>query len=196
MGSFPSTRCGSVQLPRRSVESARESSLLTGAVDVGVGWLWSDAGDLRASGGVEISAICLASSRCQPVQRHVGRRGHDPRRLHLLSFYGADVLSGAGRTYVGAALYQVCEGPGRFQPDGAAFNGVAGHSGDQPIQFAAGVCLHVATAGAPFVLAGNGSEQVLARFPRAKRLCSYAALIEGAALIVMVVLLGVGTRRN
>jgi hypothetical protein len=50
--------------------------------------------------------------------------------------------------------------------------------------------------GAPFVLAGMGVSRFLARFPRAKRLCSYAALIEGAALIVMVVLLGVGTRRN
>jgi hypothetical protein len=37
---------------------------------------------------------------------------------------------------------------------------------------------------------------LLARFPRAKRLCSYAALIEGVALIAMVVLLGVGMRRH
>jgi len=45
-------------------------------------------------------------------------------------------------------------------------------------------------------LAGMTGSRLLARFPRAKRLCSYAALIEGAALIAMIVLLGVGTRRN
>jgi len=50
--------------------------------------------------------------------------------------------------------------------------------------------------GAPFVLAGMTGSRLLARFPRAKRLCSYAALIEGAALIAMIVLLGVGTKRH
>jgi hypothetical protein len=50
--------------------------------------------------------------------------------------------------------------------------------------------------GAPFVLAAMAGSRLLARFPRAKRLCSYAALIEGVALIAMVVLLGVGMRRH
>jgi hypothetical protein len=50
--------------------------------------------------------------------------------------------------------------------------------------------------GAPFVMAAMAGSRLLARFPRAKRLCSFAALIEGAALIAMVVLLGVGMKRH
>jgi len=50
--------------------------------------------------------------------------------------------------------------------------------------------------GAPFILAGMVGSRLLARFPRAKRLCSYATLIEAAALVAMVVLLGVGMSRH
>jgi|SRR5579863_1020739 len=45
--------------------------------------------------------------------------------------------------------------------------------------------------GSPFVLVGMAGSRLLARFPRAKRLSSYAALIEAATLGMMIVLLGV-----
>ena len=48
--------------------------------------------------------------------------------------------------------------------------------------------------GSPFVLAAMAGSRLLARFPRAKRLCSYAALIEGATLGAMILLLGVAAR--
>ena len=48
--------------------------------------------------------------------------------------------------------------------------------------------------GSPFVFAGMAGSRLLARFPRAKRLCSYAALIEGATLVTMILLLGVAAR--
>src|SRR5215467_8973741 len=43
--------------------------------------------------------------------------------------------------------------------------------------------------GSPFVLFGFAGSRLLARFPRARRLCSYAVLIEGATLLAMVVFL-------
>jgi len=43
--------------------------------------------------------------------------------------------------------------------------------------------------GSPFVLFGLVGSRLLARFPRAKRLCSYALLIEGFTLVLMVVFL-------
>jgi hypothetical protein len=46
----------------------------------------------------------------------------------------------------------------------------------------------------PFVLAGMAGSRLLARFPRAKRWSSYAALIEAATLGAMIVLLGVAVR--
>jgi hypothetical protein len=45
--------------------------------------------------------------------------------------------------------------------------------------------------GSPFVLVGMAGSRLLARFPRAKRLSSYAALIEGSTLVAMILLLGV-----
>jgi hypothetical protein len=48
--------------------------------------------------------------------------------------------------------------------------------------------------GLPFVLVGMAGSRLLARFPRAKRLCSYAALIEAATLATMILLLGVAAR--
>jgi hypothetical protein len=44
--------------------------------------------------------------------------------------------------------------------------------------------------GSPFVFFGLAGSRLLARFPRAKRLCSYALLIEGLTILAMVVLLG------
>jgi hypothetical protein len=43
--------------------------------------------------------------------------------------------------------------------------------------------------GSPFILAGMGGSRLLARYPRAKRLCSYALLIEGLTLAVLVAFL-------
>jgi len=43
--------------------------------------------------------------------------------------------------------------------------------------------------GSPFVLVGMGGSRLLARFPRAKRLCSYALLIEGLTLVTIIALL-------
>ena len=43
--------------------------------------------------------------------------------------------------------------------------------------------------GSPFILAGMVGSRLLARFPRAKRLSSYAALIEAATLGAMMALL-------
>lgn len=43
--------------------------------------------------------------------------------------------------------------------------------------------------GSPFVFFGLAGSRLLARFPRAKRLCSYAVLIEGLTLAAMVVFL-------
>ena len=43
--------------------------------------------------------------------------------------------------------------------------------------------------GSPFVFLGLAGSRLLARFPRAKRLCSYAVLIEGVTLLAMVVFL-------
>ena len=43
--------------------------------------------------------------------------------------------------------------------------------------------------GSPFVFFGLAGSRLLARFPRAKRLCSYALLIEGLTLVAMVVFL-------
>lgn len=48
--------------------------------------------------------------------------------------------------------------------------------------------------GSPFVLVGMVGSRLLARFPRAKRLCSYAALIERATLVTMILLLGVAAK--
>jgi len=39
------------------------------------------------------------------------------------------------------------------------------------------------------VFLGLAGSRLLARFPRAKRLCSYAVLIEGVTLLAMVVFL-------
>lgn len=46
--------------------------------------------------------------------------------------------------------------------------------------------------GSPFVLAGMAGSRLLARFPQAKRLSSYATLIEAATLGGMIVFLGAG----
>ena len=43
--------------------------------------------------------------------------------------------------------------------------------------------------GSPFVLFGLAGSRLLARFPRAKQLCSYAVLIEGLTLLAMIVFL-------
>ena len=43
--------------------------------------------------------------------------------------------------------------------------------------------------GSPFVFFGLAGSRLLARYPRAKRLCSYAVLIEGLTLVAMVVFL-------
>ena len=48
--------------------------------------------------------------------------------------------------------------------------------------------------GSPLVLFGMVGSRLLARFPRAKRLCSYAALIEGVTLVAIVLLLGGAAR--
>lgn len=48
--------------------------------------------------------------------------------------------------------------------------------------------------GSPFVLIGIVGSRLLARFPRAKRLCSYAALVEAGTLGAIILLLGVATR--
>lgn len=48
----------------------------------------------------------------------------------------------------------------------------------------------------PFVLFGLVGSRLLARFPRAKRLSSYAGLIEGATLGGMIVLLGVVAKEH
>jgi hypothetical protein len=48
--------------------------------------------------------------------------------------------------------------------------------------------------GSPFVLVGIVGSRLLARFPRAKRLCSYAALVEAGTLGAMILLLGVAAR--
>jgi hypothetical protein len=45
--------------------------------------------------------------------------------------------------------------------------------------------------GSPFILVGMAASRLLARFPRAKRFSSYAALLEAATLATMIVLLGV-----
>jgi hypothetical protein len=45
--------------------------------------------------------------------------------------------------------------------------------------------------GSPFVLVGMAGSRLLARFPRAKRLSLYAALIEGGTLVAVILLLGV-----
>lgn len=44
--------------------------------------------------------------------------------------------------------------------------------------------------GSPFVLLGMAGSRLLARFPRAKRWGSYAALVEAGTLVTMIVLLG------
>jgi hypothetical protein len=44
--------------------------------------------------------------------------------------------------------------------------------------------------GSPFILVGMAGSRLLARFPRAKRWSSYAALVEAATLVTMIVLLG------
>lgn len=43
--------------------------------------------------------------------------------------------------------------------------------------------------GSPFVFFALAGSRILARFPRAKRLCSYAVLIEGLTIVAMVVFL-------
>ena len=48
--------------------------------------------------------------------------------------------------------------------------------------------------GSPFVLFGMVGSRFLARFPRAKRLSSYATLIEGITLGGMILALGIGSR--
>ena len=50
--------------------------------------------------------------------------------------------------------------------------------------------------GSLFVLIGMVGSRLLARFPRAKRLCSYAALIEAGTLVMMILLLGVAARMD
>ena len=50
--------------------------------------------------------------------------------------------------------------------------------------------------GSPIVLVGMAGSRLLARFPRAKRLSSYATLIEGGTLAAMIVLLGVAARTH
>jgi hypothetical protein len=52
--------------------------------------------------------------------------------------------------------------------------------------------------GSPFVFLVLVGSRALARFPRAKRLCSYAVLIEGLTLVAMVVLFGLamGSHRH
>jgi hypothetical protein len=44
--------------------------------------------------------------------------------------------------------------------------------------------------GSPLILAGMAGSRLLARFPRAKRLNSYALLIEGGTIAAMIVFLG------
>jgi hypothetical protein len=48
--------------------------------------------------------------------------------------------------------------------------------------------------GSPLILVGMAGSRLIARFPRAKRWSSYAALIEGATLGAMAILLGNGYR--
>lgn len=48
--------------------------------------------------------------------------------------------------------------------------------------------------GSPLVFVGLAVSRIVARFPRAKQLCSYAVLIEGLTLVALAVLLGVGSR--
>lgn len=44
--------------------------------------------------------------------------------------------------------------------------------------------------GSPFILVGMAGSRLLARFPRAKRLCSYALLIEAGTIAATIVFLG------
>jgi hypothetical protein len=48
--------------------------------------------------------------------------------------------------------------------------------------------------GSPLIFVGLAVSRIVARFPRAKRLCSYAVITEGVTLVALVVLLGVGSR--
>lgn len=48
--------------------------------------------------------------------------------------------------------------------------------------------------GSPFVLVGMAGSRLLARYPRAKRLCTYALLIEGLTLAILIVLIAVPWR--
>lgn len=48
--------------------------------------------------------------------------------------------------------------------------------------------------GSPILLVGMAGSRIMARFPRAKRLSSYAMLIEAATLGGMILLLGVAAR--
>ena len=50
--------------------------------------------------------------------------------------------------------------------------------------------------GSPLVFVGLAGSRVVARFPRAKRLCSYAVLIEGLTLVALAVLFGVAAGRH
>lgn len=50
--------------------------------------------------------------------------------------------------------------------------------------------------GSPFILAGMAGSRLLARFPRAKRLSSYAVLIEAGTIAAMIILLGVQARAH
>ena len=48
--------------------------------------------------------------------------------------------------------------------------------------------------GSPFILIGIAGSRLLARFPRAKRLSSYATLIEAGTIAAMIVFLGVAAK--
>ena len=48
--------------------------------------------------------------------------------------------------------------------------------------------------GSPLIFVGLAASRLVARFPRAKRLCSYAVLIEGMTLLALALLLGVESR--
>ena len=127
---------------------------------MGRGGLCCGAGCFDVSGCSTLFAIRSESSRRQPVQRHVGWWRHGARRLHLLSFSGADVLPGFGRAKIGAAVHRLYQGSTRSQSDGAAFSGAIRNPDGERVEFVAGFRLHVAAVRVAFRFGRNGRQPV------------------------------------
>jgi hypothetical protein len=131
----------------------------------------------------------------QPVQRHVGWRRHGPRRFHLPFVPGADIFSGAGAEEIGGGIHRLIAKVllivSLTAPTSVGLFAIPWLRNSNSLL--GWVCMW-RLFGSPFVLVGIVGSRLLARFPRAKRLCSYAALVEAGTLGAMILLLGVAAR--